>query len=66
LCADFIPGVLNQFEYLKKNQQKDNNQRDFIIKIWTFLVVTKSCLLLRDDGRKQILDKFDRCRHIDV
>ena len=49
-------GFKSVWIFKKKNQRKDNNQRDFIIKIWTFLVVTKSCLLLRDDGRKQRLD----------
>jgi hypothetical protein len=42
----------------KKTQTKDNSQRDFDIKIWTLFLVLKSCLLLRDDGRKQRPDKF--------
>jgi hypothetical protein len=41
----------------KKKPTEDNNQTGLIfIKIWTLLVVLKSCLLLCNDGRKQIFD----------
>jgi hypothetical protein len=36
----------------------NNNQRNFFIKIWTLFLDLKSCLFLRNDGRKQRPDKF--------
>ena len=52
----FYTGGFISISIFKKKPTKDNNQRDFFIKILTFFVVMKSCLLLRDDGRKQRLD----------